>query len=347
MKTRVAFFFTTLEKGGAEHQALLLLNGIDRTQFDVRVLSVLGGPLQAELTKEGFPVIVLNAETPRVLPTIKKVRQYLLAQQIHVLHCLLWHTNIIGRFACIGTKTKCINSVRWAERHPRDIIDYSTRFLVDKWIANSKHGAALAHLPKQKTTVIYNGLAADLLRTPLSAWQPKPKTAIMVGKFRREKQFDVLIEAARLLPDWQFTLVGDGPLLEQAKQHVKRIHVKNVTFTGHRADVSQLLLTHSVSLLLSKSEGSPNVTIESLALGVPFIGSNIPAHQELLAEGRGTLVQANPKVIANLLQKSEQVDAKKLQAQRIAAQTFIRTLFSTETMVTETQRVWRATAQTI
>lgn len=340
-KTRVALFFTTLHRGGTESQALLLARAADRKRFALHAYALQGGPLEKELRGLGIPVRVLQLPPWSMFRAAATVRRWMHEDRIEVLHCLLWHPNILGRLACRGTGVRCINSVRWAERRfSRDWLDYLTRPLVDHWIANSSHGAQLARLPRGKTTIIHNGLPEKLLRSPLAAWKPRPKTAIMIGQFRREKQHHALIGAALLLPDWHFTLVGDGPLLAEAKRHARDVRAKNVEFLGHRADVHSLLLQHEVSVLLSKSEGSPNATLESLALGVPFIGSEIAAHRELLADGRGTLVKAKPAAVAAAIRAVHNTDRVAKNKARVAARDYIRRNYSTSGMVKATESVW-------
>lgn len=331
---RVALFFTTLELGGTERQALNLIAGLDRKRVVPLVYSIKGGSLESTFKKLRVPVRIFENENKNLFAAPAHVRTWLRTDRIDILHALLWHTNIIARFACRGTSVKCINSVRWAERRARDILDYVTRSRVDWWIANSEYGAKLARLPKEKTTIIRNGIDEKLLATPLSAWKPRPKTVTMVAQFRREKRYDIFIQAAAKLPDWTFQCVGDGENLEAMKSFADRLGATNVQFLGKRSDVKNILLRSRVAVLLSTSEGSPNAALEALALGVPFIGSDIPAHRELLDSNMERVRDADSLV---RLLRSNGLSGR---AERSRLQSRIRDQFQNGRMVSDTVAVW-------
>jgi glycosyltransferase involved in cell wall biosynthesis len=338
---RVAFFFTTLELGGTERQALNLIEHLNRDRVTPIAYAIKGGALHATLAQLHVPVRVLADEGAGILGASRSVRHWLREDNVDILHALLWHTNIISRFACAGTRVRCINSIRWAERRPRDIIDYATRWRVDHWIANSEHGARLARLPRSKTNIIHNGIDEKLLKTPLSAWKPVPKTVTMVAQFRREKRYDVFIRAAALLPDWTFQCVGDGENLAVMQKFAQSLGVRNIHFLGKRDDVPEILLHSAVAVLLSRSEGSPNTALESMALGVPFIGSDIPAHRELLAHGRGTLVHTtDAKYLANTLQTIAGVRAKEQETRRQKTKRYVVETYAISRMVEQTTQIY-------
>jgi glycosyltransferase involved in cell wall biosynthesis len=227
----------------------------------------------------------------------------------------------------------------------RDVLDYPTRHFVNWWIANSEHGAALARLPRAQTTIIRNGLPDELLTTPLERWQPAPQTAIMIGNFRREKRYDILLSAAKEMPHWHFILVGNGPLLEREQDRARRLDVRNVQFLGKRADTVELLLGASVCVLLSRSEGTPNVTLEAMALGVPMIGSDIPAHRELLGQGRGLIIPNQSEALVAALKLRQRMSARSILAMRSSAQRYVQERFTTPRMVAQTQDAWLQVAR--
>ena len=338
---RVAFFFTTLELGGTERQTLNLIEHLDRKRVKPIVYAIRGGALQEQLAKLGVPVRVLAESGIGASRAAFRVRTWLHEDSIDILHALLWHTNLLARAACLGTPVKCINSIRWAERKPRDIIDYATRGSVDWWIANSVHGARLARLSQRKTTIINNGIDTRLLKTPLTAWKPVPKTVTMIAQFRREKRYDTFIRAAVLLPDWTFQCVGDGENLEAMRHLADSLGVRNVRFLGKRSDVNVILEHSSVAVLLSTSEGSPNTALEALALGVPFIGSDIPAHRELLADGRGDLVSGDdPKPLVETLRHHKKYTIKQVLNRRRRAKEYVLKGYAIPHMVEETTKIY-------
>ncbi len=169
----------------------------------------------------------------------------------------------------------------------------------------------------------------------------------MVGRFRREKRWDVILAAAKLLPEWHFTLVGDGPLKGSYMKKARKQNLRNVEFAGQLSHSAMLktLLQSSVSVLLSRSEGMPNVALEALALGVLFIGSDIAAHRELLADGRGTLVHDTPEALVGALQVLSSTPPKILEKRRMQTQQYIRARYSLKALTEQTQAVWSTLLQ--
>ncbi len=58
-----------------------------------------------------------------------------------------------------------------------------------------------------------------------------------------------------------------------------------VRFVGHRDDVPDLLAASDVFVTASLWEGLPGVVLEAMAIGLPVVASDIPAHQEIFEEG--------------------------------------------------------------
>ena len=71
-----------------------------------------------------------------------------------------------------------------------------------------------------------------------------------------------------------FMLSGDGPMWNQLKLMMTSLNINNVTFTGF-ADSVEVLSVSDILLLPSRIDGRPNVVLESLAMGVPVIASNV------------------------------------------------------------------------
>jgi glycosyltransferase involved in cell wall biosynthesis len=92
-----------------------------------------------------------------------------------------------------------------------------------------------------------------------------------VGRLAEQKGYDTLLEAAALVPEAQFVIVGDGELravLEQAAG-------ENVRLTGRRDDVPELLASFAVYAQPSRYEGLCVAVLEAQAAGVPVIATPV------------------------------------------------------------------------
>lgn len=89
-------------------------------------------------------------------------------------------------------------------------------------------------------------------------------------------------------------MVGDGPLLKQAKALVKQLGIQeNVTFTGvlQRQAILDLMadtycyVQHSVTATDGDMEGTPNTILEASAVGLPIISTRHAGIKEVVIEG--------------------------------------------------------------
>jgi glycosyltransferase involved in cell wall biosynthesis len=65
-----------------------------------------------------------------------------------------------------------------------------------------------------------------------------------------------------------------------------------VQFTGYRQDVPNLLIASDISVLPSRYEGIPRALMESMALGIPVIATDVPGSRTLIHSGEnGILVK--------------------------------------------------------
>lgn len=92
-------------------------------------------------------------------------------------------------------------------------------------------------------------------------------------------------------PCHHLVLAGDGELRAELEEETHRLGVADrVHFLGISSDVRPLLLASAATLLLSRREGLPRVVLESLAMGIPVIGSRIRGITELVADDGGIIV---------------------------------------------------------
>src|SRR5262249_7521178 len=114
--------------------------------------------------------------------------------------------------------------------------------------------------------------------------------------------------AARIsanVPNVQFVLVGDGPLRVELEKEAASLGIAQQTlFLGDRRDIPAILASLDVSVLPSDSESLSNSIIESMAVGVPVVASNVGGNPELLGDGRGLLVKlGSEQALADALTK--------------------------------------------
>ena len=117
------------------------------------------------------------------------------------------------------------------------------------------------------------------------------RDVVFVGRLAPIKRLDLLLAAMavvkRDLPDVRLSIVGDGPLRASLEEMVNTLDLAgNVTFEGHRSDVSSILAEARIFALTSDTEGVSLSVMEALACGVPAVVSNVGDLGDIVADGR-------------------------------------------------------------
>jgi glycosyltransferase involved in cell wall biosynthesis len=109
----------------------------------------------------------------------------------------------------------------------------------------------------------------------------------------RKRHADILRAIAQV-QDLKVHLMvaGDGPLFSDLNTLSQQLGIEQqVHFLGYRSDIPQLMGAARSTILVSQQEGLPRSVMESLAMGIPVIGSRIRGTEDLLSQGGGRLVE--------------------------------------------------------
>jgi glycosyltransferase involved in cell wall biosynthesis len=113
-----------------------------------------------------------------------------------------------------------------------------------------------------------------------------------IGRIVAEKGYREFFAAARAVragnPDVRFLAVGDhDPAKADSIRSAELDEASiDVTFTGWRDDMPDLLATMDVFVLASWREGVPRSAIEAAAMGKPLVLSDIPGCRQVAREGK-------------------------------------------------------------
>jgi glycosyltransferase involved in cell wall biosynthesis len=122
---------------------------------------------------------------------------------------------------------------------------------------------------------------------------PERPVGLFVGRLEHVKEVDTLIRALPPVPELQLLVVGDGDERERLESLAEREKVaERVHFVGFTDEVPRYLRSADVFLLPSRSEGMSNALLEAMACGLPCVGTHASGVPELLADGRGLIVDA-------------------------------------------------------
>lgn len=121
---------------------------------------------------------------------------------------------------------------------------------------------------------------------------PNRFTVGFVGRFSKEKNIPIIIECAKMMPDIEFVLVGEGSLYGPLSQAVSNIH--NIHLIGPRIDVERFYSAFDALILPSTVEGLPLVILEAMSAGTPVVASDVGEIKEVLINGVNGFTINNP-----------------------------------------------------
>lgn len=109
------------------------------------------------------------------------------------------------------------------------------------------------------------------------------RVVLMAARLAEPKDPLTFVRAAGLVDaslNARFLLVGEGPLLDEAKAEAAKLPAGRVVFVPAKADVRTLLSGSRVAVLSSRSEAMPLFLLEALAEGVPAVATDLPGCRE-------------------------------------------------------------------
>jgi glycosyltransferase involved in cell wall biosynthesis len=149
--------------------------------------------------------------------------------------------------------------------------------------------------------IIYNAaipLAEESGAEPLDAAFPPKRDHPRLGVIARlspEKGVDLFLEAAQLLHRrgvaFSALIIGDGPDRGKLEAQCARLGIgPMITFVGHQRDMRLVYRALDLLVIPSRSEGLPNVLLESLHVGVPVVATAVGGVPEVLEDPRSGVV---------------------------------------------------------
>lgn len=307
MKVSLVFVITGLGTGGAEIMLLKLLERLDRSRFEARVISLTTlGDIGPRIQGLGIGVEALGMHPRRPSPwRFMRLAKRLRSLQPDVVQTWLYHADLIGGLAA---RRAGIRRIVWGIRNTNldpDKTKWTTRAVVRlcSWlsgrlpvrIVSCSDVAARVHAQRgydpRKMVVIPNGF--DLSRfVPDGRLRPQVRAELgrapdvplvgMVARYDPMKNQAGFIRAAaavrQQLPAAQFVMIGLGVDAANAELSaaISAAGLDGaVHMLGLRQDIPRLMAALDVLALPSHGEAFPNVLGEAMACGVPCVTTDV------------------------------------------------------------------------
>ncbi|WP_244341599.1 glycosyltransferase family 4 protein [Thermus thermophilus] len=302
---RLLYLITRAEPGGAQVHLLELLRGFrDRAELHLGVGEDQDGFLVEEARALGVRVHLLRHLVQPVRPVkdflgLFEVMALVRKVQPHLLHAHSSKAGFLGRLAGRALGVKSVFTAHgWAftdgvpegRKRLALAMERLAGRLGDLVLAVSEYDRALAlrhkAVPPERIRVVHNGVPD----TPFRADPRKePPRLAMVARFAPPKDHALLLKALSGLKElpWSLDLVGEGPLLPQAKALAEALGLgERVRFLGKRLDVDRVLAEAQVFVLATNWEGLPLSVLEAMRAGLPVVATGVGGVGEAVVEGK-------------------------------------------------------------
>jgi len=133
---------------------------------------------------------------------------------------------------------------------------------------------------------------AVLLRAEMGLPDTSPLFSVIAALHPGKGHHDALVALTLMRrADAHLVFAGSGVLHADLEEEITRHHLgERVHLLGEVDDVRPLMLASAATVLPSAREGLSRAVLESLALGVPVVGSDIRGIADTVRPGGGTLV---------------------------------------------------------
>lgn len=151
-------------------------------------------------------------------------------------------------------------------------------------------------------------------------------TAIFAGSHGKKDGIDLIVEAAREVPDVHFLLIGGGPMKEPMRERARELGLTNIEFRDAipKNELPRLLKAcdlglHVVSPLPVFDKGmSPNKLFDYLAAGLPVVSNAKYPLRNVISDDQVGVVVAPDELAAGIERARQADDATKQRWQQHA-----------------------------
>lgn len=359
---RLLWLIDSLTVGGAEALVVPFARRIDRQRFDLTVcaMSVISGnPIEARLRAEGVPVVNLGARSLRDREAFGRLQDLVRSERIDLVHAHLTYSAIWSAVLSRNTGVPSIVSLHvapaasrslqtsWKQKLATTVRDRLMRFAASRWssrivmVSDALRQTYVrgGGVRRSKVRVVHNGIEVERFRADRAAARQRIErefaipsgvpVVATVSVLREGKGIEVLLDAARSVPDAIFLIVGDGPKGPEWRRIAETHRVSDrVRWAGYRTDVDALLGGCDLFAHPTLSDAFPTVLLEAMAAGLPIVASNVGGVPEIVVPGEtGLLVPAGDArrlaaAINEIAGDTERTRRMGARAQRIAEERF-------------------------
>lgn len=282
--------------GGVEKVNTFLAEYIDKTKFDVTVLSVTGRGIVASNKNKDINYKNLNCKS-QSKAVMKMLRYFKLSSPDVIItsggydtYCSILYSRRVAKTCKSIYVQHSVYSENLKNKSFSQLLihHYICKFInlfnkLDRVIFVSKGVKEdlqkYYKINESKIRVIYNPIIDEKICVKKTYTKSLCTKLITIGRLEEEKDQVTIIRALNNLVNKkvpvELYIVGEGSLKGKLIEYIKQLGLENkVTFMGYINDVFAVLSECDVFVLSSKHESFANVLIEAMYSGIPVISTD-------------------------------------------------------------------------
>lgn len=320
MRRKILFFIDTLGHGGAEKVLVNLLNNLDKSKYDITLMSIFDSGVNKQFLKEGITYKYIFKKIFRGNVVFFK----LFSPEYLYSHYIKEHYDVIAAYL-EGNTTRILSGCPYEDtkklawihvemdertryypyRSKKECIECYKKY--DKIIGVSQTvvESFKQHLGKwDNLCVRYNTIETEHIKKcsdePVDdvLFDEKYINLISVGRLIEQKSYLRLLSIhKRLIVDGLKTrlyIVGEGPQYKMLERYIKQNRLENSAYLlGFKENPWKYVKKADLFVCSSWKEGFSTAVTESLIVGTPVVTTLCSGMKEMLGESEYGLIVEN------------------------------------------------------
>ena len=358
--------------GGAQNLVTEVLTQLDRTQFDIHLVTFTQHnrdvptfydalPKDVQVHQLQFGSLINPFGWLSLFRVIKAVRPDVVWSHLFFSNTVMRILKPLCGYIVITNEH---NTYRWKRWHHR-YIDKVLSAVTDRIVAVSQevkqYTATQSGIPEERFVVIHNGVDVDYYQSQVPQYRnddtktqlgfrADDRLIISVGQLIKQKNHELLVRAFAEFwpahPNYKLVILGEGATRELLEGLIAELHLSDqVCLPGAVPEPVRYYANSEVFVLPSRFEGFGIVCIEAMAAGLPVLATRVAGPNEYLEDGtNGYFIEGTVRDVAQKLEMIADLDEKKLQQLQAAAHATA-AAYDIKTVTKEYERLFKRALQ--
>jgi len=349
---KVIHIITTIERGGAENQLLILVKEQIKLKYAVEIVYLKGKPELADEFAEIGAYVNNSISGLNIIQQIIRTKLYLRKKE-SILHAHLPRAELLaaicrnGNFLIFSRH----NAEQFFPGAPRLISSILSKFVVKRSKCGIAISEAVLNFLLENNELIKNfnmeivtyGFNFKDNNVKISSKAINLETTFgsesfiigTVSRLTEQKDLQTLLRAFRIvrnsITNAKLIIIGIGPLEDELKEIASDLKIiDDIYWVGKTANVFDYMQIFNVFVLTSRYEGFGLVLLEAMSMNLPIVSSNNSAFPEVLGKDFIGLCETGNEI--NFAERMVSVLNDKFKMELLSQTAIRRQLFTPEIM---------------